>query len=308
MFNIINDLRHLRAVTMRKYQKVIGVVLTVFTVLSSIAIINHNQTTMSEGLMSNAEQITIINVRFIIGNDVLADQLKVTLQNFGYCSVTISNGYLNGTQATSINPQPAIIEKGYSSSVTLTLKPHTLVDRNQYEVKLMTSRGNTIVRDQAFDAVYSAQHNFDEPLPTPILFIGTSRVTDVLPVMGSVITVWGLTICLFLYSKVEHVRKRALSIKEFAIVLGVISEISLLIPLHGNNLYFYPYDWLSTLFPFVLLFFVACLSYGIWHLTELIAEGKKRRSLLFALVLLAAIVFSYFVFVFLSKMLTPALI
>jgi hypothetical protein len=131
-----------------KRQKGIAVALVIFIILVSIAVTQNYWASTNVGLMSNVEQFNIVNIRFIVGNNVKSDQIKITLQNTGYNSVTITNGYLNGTQATSISPQPAVMDEGYSAFVTFTFKQHTFVDGSQYEIKLISTRGTSTVYDQ----------------------------------------------------------------------------------------------------------------------------------------------------------------
>jgi hypothetical protein len=209
-----------------KRQKEIAVALIVFIILASIAVTQNYQASANVGLMSNAEQFSIINIRFIEGNKVKADQIKITLQNTGYNSVTITNGYLNGTQATSISPQPAVINEGYSAFVTLAFEPHTFVDGSQYEIKLLSIRGTSTVYNKKFDAAYNTQHNFDEPLParlpTRAQIETENRIS--LTIIASIIIAFVVTSGLFFYSKFIYKRKRVYKSQEQTVYIDRIGQ------------------------------------------------------------------------------------
>ena len=282
---------------MEKYLKAIGAVLIFFIILASIAILNNFQTSTTVGFMA-VSRIEIINVRFIVGNDTFPDQLRIAVQNLESQPLTISNGSLNGIFATIISPEPAIIESGYSAFVTLTFKPHAFIDGIEYALELNTM-GIPIGSYLTFDAAYSAQHDYDVSLPAP--FHETLRTAQLI-VASSIITTLGVTIGLFTYSKFDRVRKRSLSIRELATLIGINSNISLLIPVIGKNLYDYNYNWVPRISPITGIVSLVFLSYGILHLIGLDIEGEKRRAKIFAILLLTATLLAIFVFVCLMNM------
>jgi hypothetical protein len=205
-----------------KPQKGIAIALIVFTILVSIAFAQNYRTSANVGFMSNVEQFRIVNIRFIVGDNVKADQIQVTLQNAGYNSVTITNGYLNGTQASSISPQPAVIDECYSAFVTLAFKPHTFVDGTQYEIKIITTRGTTTAYDQTFDAAYATQHNYDEPLPTPIpsrAQVETENRT-LLTIIATMIMISAVTSGLIVYSKFVRGKEKMYTVKKQTLNVG----------------------------------------------------------------------------------------
>ena len=285
---------------MEKCRKAIGAILIVFTILASIAILNYLHTATTVGFMA-VDRIQIINARFIVGNDTYPDQLRIALQNLESYSITISNGSINGIFATSLTPEPAVIEEGYSAFVTLTFKPQTFVDGRQYDVKLDTTMGIPIGSRWTFDAAYSAQHNYDVPLPEP--FHESLRKAQLI-VASSIIATLGVTFGLFAYSMFDPVRKRALSIRELAILIGINSNISLLIPVIGKKIYDYDYTWVpSSGLPLILgIVSLVFLGYGIFHLIGNDIEGEKRRAQIFAILLLTAILLAGFIFLRLMTM------
>jgi hypothetical protein len=209
-----------------KLQKIVAVVLVVFAIFASFTITQCYQSSMTIGFMGNAEMVQTLNVRFMVGNDVQPDQMKVALQNQGYGSVTITNGFLNNTQAINISPQPPSIEVGYSSIITLTFKPHTFVDGSQYQIRLMTAKGSAIISYQAFDSAYSTQHNYDEPLPTLLptrAQIETENRIS-LTIIASIIISFVVTSGLIIYSKSIHKRKRVYETQEQTVYINRIGQ------------------------------------------------------------------------------------
>jgi hypothetical protein len=279
---------------MGNWCKAIGGALIVFTVLAYIAIVTCFQTSATVGFMA-VSRIEIINVRFIVGNDTFPDQLRVAIQNLERQSLTVSNGILNGMFATITSPEPAVIESGYSAFVTLAFKPHTFVDGSHYDLELHTNIIPISTSYLTFDAEYSAQHDYDVPLPEP--FHESLRKAQ-LVVAGSIIATLGVTFGLFAYSMFDRVRKRALSIRELAILIGINGNVSLLIPLIGKKIYDYDYTWVpSSGLPLIIgIVSLVFLGYGIFHLIGIDIEGENRRAEVFAILLLTALLFAIFVF------------
>jgi hypothetical protein len=207
---------------LNKHQRVIALTLVVFIMLVSIAVAQNYQAFANVGLMANVEQFIIVNIRFIDGNNVDADQARITLQNTGYNSVTITSGYLNGSQATSMSPERAVIDEGYSVFVTLTFEPSTFVDGSQYEIRLMSTHGTSVVYDQTFDAAYSAQHNYDEPLPKPIPSHAQVETENriLLTIIATLIVISVVTSGLFAYFKIIHRNERGYPVGKQAINIG----------------------------------------------------------------------------------------
>ncbi len=280
--------------------KAIGGALIVFTVLAYIALVSCFQTSATVGFMG-LSQIKVINARFIQGNDTFPDQLKVAVQNLERHSLTVSNGSINRIFATIISPDPAVIESGYSAYVTLTFKPHTFVDGGQYGLELFTNMSAVSGHDWIFDAEYSAQNDYDVPLPEP--FHESLRKAQ-LVVAGSIIATLGVTFGLFAYSMFDRVRKRALSIRELAILMGINGNVSLLIPLIGKRIYDYDYIWVtSSGLPLIIgIVSLVFLGYGIFHLIGIDIEGENRRAKVFFILLLAALLSAIFVFNHLMSM------
>jgi hypothetical protein len=124
---------------------------------------------MTIGFMGNAEQVSIVNVRFI-ENDPAGNTLKVIVQNSGSTSVAITSSYINGTKATNINPgQAFIIPKGNSQELTLNFPNYTLVYGAYYQVKLVTSKGTMIVNSLTYDSASASEYDpFKDGVgPTP---------------------------------------------------------------------------------------------------------------------------------------------
>lgn len=280
--------------------KAIGGALIVFTVLAYIAIISCFQTSATVGFMA-VSRIEIINVRFIVGNDTFPDQLRVAVQNLERHSLTVSNGSINRIFATIISPDPAVIESGYSAYVTLAFKPHIFVDGSHYDLELYTNTIPISTGYLTFDAEYSAQHDYDVPLPEP--FHESLRKAQ-LVVAGSIIATLGVIFGLFAYSMFDRVRKRALSIRELAVLMGINGNVSLLIPLIGKSIYDYDYTWVpSSGLPLIIgIVSLVFLGYGIFHLIRIDIEGENRRARVFVILLLAALLSAIFVFNHLMRM------
>jgi hypothetical protein len=130
---------------------------------------------MTIGFMGNAEQASIMNVRFVDG-DQAGETAKVMVLNSGGSLVAIQHGYVNEIKATNINPgQAFIIPKGSAQEITLAFPNGTLVYGAYYRVKLVTSKGNTLVNSLTYD---SASTSVYDPLkdgvgPTPSAYGGS---------------------------------------------------------------------------------------------------------------------------------------
>jgi flagellin-like protein len=110
---------------------------------------------MTIGLMGNAEQVAITNVEFGTTN------VNATVRNTGGASVTIQTATIDGksanlaatgNKADGITPNTNVISKGESGAFIVT--PTTAIifqDGAQYQIKLTTAKGNTIV----YTATYS---------------------------------------------------------------------------------------------------------------------------------------------------------
>lgn len=90
------------------------------------------------GLMNNAEQATITNLQFNGNNTITA-----TVQNTGDVSITITSAFVNGNTATVTS---TTIAKATTQAVNVIMPSGTyLADGTQYQVKLITTKGNAIV-------------------------------------------------------------------------------------------------------------------------------------------------------------------
>jgi hypothetical protein len=126
---------------------------------------------MSIGLMGNAEQVSITTIRFVDGSPA-GDTTKVTIRNTGAAKVAIQEGYANNVKATNINSgQAFVIPKATSLEITLTFPNGTLVYGTQQQVKLITSKGTSIVYSLTYDSASTSQydpHKDDATLPISI--------------------------------------------------------------------------------------------------------------------------------------------
>lgn len=127
---------------------------------------------MTLGLMGNAEQSAITNIRFV-ENVPIGDTIKVTVRNSGATAVAISEGFSNGIKATNINSgQAFIIPIASYLELTLTFPNQTLVYGTQQQVKLTTTRGNNMVYSMLYDMASTSQYDplKDDIIPTPSTF------------------------------------------------------------------------------------------------------------------------------------------
>ena len=111
------------------------------------------------GLMGNAEQASITNVRFVEGTPV-GDTIKVTVRNTGVTSVAILQGFVNETKATNINSgQAFVIPKTTSLEITLTTPNGTLVYGTQQQIKLITSKGTSLGYSLTYNSKSTSTYN-----------------------------------------------------------------------------------------------------------------------------------------------------
>ena len=97
---------------------------------------------MSVGLMGNAEQVTITNIAF----DKDTPAMTATIQNIGNAAVEITQVYVTGPGVTgaALTPLNCTIPKGTTASTTTISITGTLATGNEYTVKLVTSKANTL--------------------------------------------------------------------------------------------------------------------------------------------------------------------
>jgi hypothetical protein len=127
---------------------------------------------MTIGLMGNAEIAEITNIRFV-ENVPTGDTIKVTVRNSGTSKVNVAEGFSNEIKATNVNSgQAFIIPKASFLEITLTFPNKTLVHGTQQQVKLITTRGNTIVYSVMYDSASTSQYDplKDDIIPTPSTF------------------------------------------------------------------------------------------------------------------------------------------
>ncbi len=101
---------------------------------------------MTIGLMGNAEQVTVTNAVF----DAANNKITITAKNTGAAQVTINSAYIDGVQDTTFASGP--IPKGDTASFNVT-SAAGFIDGAQYQVKLMTAKGTSII----YTATYAVQ-------------------------------------------------------------------------------------------------------------------------------------------------------
>jgi flagellin-like protein len=100
---------------------------------------------MTIGLMGNAEQVAVSNAVFINSTAV-----TLTIRNTGGATVTINSATVDGS-AVTIDPVTLDIAKGTTDTLTLNLPLGNFSPGAQYEIRLATAKGTTVV--------YSATYN-----------------------------------------------------------------------------------------------------------------------------------------------------
>ena len=110
---------------------------------------------MTIGLMSNAEQGTITNLQFNSADN----SITATVQNTGDVSITITtSAFVNGNSATITS---TTIAKTNTAQINIPMPAGMyLTDGTQYQVKLITTKGNPI-------AYTSTDLGVTVPTPTP---------------------------------------------------------------------------------------------------------------------------------------------
>ena len=106
---------------------------------------------MTIGLMGNAEQVSVSNAQFS-SNTVVA----LSVRNTGGATVTLTSATIDGN---SVVMNPAVgytlnVGKGNSTDITLTLGAgSTFIPGSQYELKLITAKGTTIVYPATYNPI-----------------------------------------------------------------------------------------------------------------------------------------------------------
>ncbi|MGB9740764.1 MAG: archaellin/type IV pilin N-terminal domain-containing protein [Candidatus Bathyarchaeales archaeon] len=86
------------------------------------------------------EQVQITDLDFSGGNTII----KVVVRNTGTSSVTIVQAWVNGNE-TTMDPNPATIPANSNMTITLT---YGWRNGDNYEVKLVSSKGNAFIRTE----------------------------------------------------------------------------------------------------------------------------------------------------------------
>ena len=100
------------------------------------------------GFMGNSEQASITNV--VLSNVSGDGQDVITVQNTGSASVTINLATIDGKTATINSPTPAVIAKGSSVDVTITVNAYPFANSAQYTIKLQTAKGNSLTTSASY--------------------------------------------------------------------------------------------------------------------------------------------------------------
>ena len=104
---------------------------------------------MTIGLMGNAEQVSVSNVVF--AND---HSVTLTIRNTGGATITISTATVDGTAATTLTaPTDLNVAKGASKDFTITVASGTFHAGAQYELKLVTAKGTTVVYTATYNPI-----------------------------------------------------------------------------------------------------------------------------------------------------------
>lgn len=121
----------------RKVIVVASIILIVFTVLVSIALLEWIEASQTYGFPM--EEISITKMSFDMTNKII----RVTANNTGTNrSVTIGEVQINNVIQTSVNPMlPSRIEA--KSAVTYTITLSSLNNGQQYQVRLISIKGNS---------------------------------------------------------------------------------------------------------------------------------------------------------------------
>jgi flagellin-like protein len=98
---------------------------------------------LSGSFMGGAEQLKITNVVFGKNTTTTSqDHFNITLANSGTASVTVNEIWVGNTKYYGIPTNPAVsVPANNQTTVTVTF---TWVAGSSYEVKVVSSRGNTV--------------------------------------------------------------------------------------------------------------------------------------------------------------------
>jgi hypothetical protein len=88
------------------------------------------------------EQGQITNLEFTVGTP---GTIKATFQNTGTTSITINEAWVNGVKYATTSPALPTTSYGNSNNCTVTVTC-PVANGNQYEVKLVSAKGNTFMR------------------------------------------------------------------------------------------------------------------------------------------------------------------
>jgi flagellin-like protein len=102
------------------------------------------------GFMGNSEQASITNVVLSNVNTGADGQAVITVQNTGSASVTINLATIDGKTAVINSPTPAVIAKGSSVDVTITVAGYPFANSAQYTIKLQTAKGNSLTTSASY--------------------------------------------------------------------------------------------------------------------------------------------------------------
>jgi hypothetical protein len=124
---------------------------------------------MTVGLMANVEQALITKVQFVEGAPA-GDTIKVTVRNAGAFKVAIMEGYANQAPSTNIvSGQAFVIPKASSLEITVRFPNNTLIFGTQCQLKLITTKGTSLVYSLTYDSTSSSAYDplVDNIVPTP---------------------------------------------------------------------------------------------------------------------------------------------
>ncbi len=108
---------------------------------------------MTIGLMGNAEQASVTNAVFT-GDNVV----ELTVRNTGGATVTLSSATIDGNSTTlaAVSPSTDLnIAKGTTGYVSITLDAEdgTFNPGAQYEIRVVTAKGTTIVYTATYNPI-----------------------------------------------------------------------------------------------------------------------------------------------------------
>jgi flagellin-like protein len=107
---------------------------------------------MTIGLMGNAEQVSVSNAVFTSDTEV-----SLTVRNTGGATITISDtAMVDGTSVTVVGSPTAAtmtVAKGTSGGFLVTLGSGAFTAGAQYEIRLVTAKGTTIVYTATYNPI-----------------------------------------------------------------------------------------------------------------------------------------------------------